>query len=82
MRPGTAPEAGDLVVAPLDGFPGHYTLRVPPRPAQIVCGTYADALARARRFAARQGVNAWVAVAGRHPALLARHRGARHRQAG
>ena len=72
--PEAVPEPGDIVISPFDGFPGHYALSVRPGPAQFVCVTYQEALARARRFARRARVDVWVEEDTRRVALVARHR--------
>ena len=69
-----APEPGDIVISRIDGSGEAYALSVRPQPAQILCRTYDEALIRARRFAARQRIDVWVAENNRKVALVARHR--------
>jgi hypothetical protein len=68
------PEPGDIVIGPAEGSPTGHALRVAPRPFQIACATYDEALAHARAFAARERVDVWVAEDKGGFALVARYR--------
>ena len=73
-RPDMRPEQGDIVISGFGRSVSMYALSAMPGQAQILCPTYDDALGRARRFAARERVDVWVAEKEQDIALVARHR--------
>jgi len=54
-----APDVGDVVVVHTTDASRPYTLTTSPDPPQIACGSYDEALGRAKRFALMRRIHIW-----------------------
>ena len=53
------PRAGDIILKRTNDVPSRYTLSTSGEPAQILCATRDEAIARAERFAQSHHVDVW-----------------------
>ncbi len=68
------PEPGDVVIRRICGPPVAYGVGTVPGPPQVLHGSYDEALAHARGFAAEACVDVWAIEDGEEPTLVARRR--------